>query len=240
MNNYVFKDREKAITDLVSVISRVNNVYRYSTQVLADRDTVPTHSFNMMLIAVKFMSIMKSNPDYDKLLYLFDKQEIIYKIFLHDIPEAYVGDIVNPTKYSSQKILDGIREAEKISINKVEQQLGLHEDNINGYESLEYDLECNPLVKYLVKMTDHYEMLIKIFREYKLGNMHIISDVYPQLSHVIMSHLDSINDYDTNIKYLDVFKRYVQEIKDTFYVPLVNMLNEKLDSEIKDRGLLNG
>ena len=125
---------------MVKAIREGLNVLRYHTRTRIRPETNGHHSANVAALCLAL------EPECSK--------EVLVRAIMHDVPEAYTGDIPYPFKAESSKVKASLQQAEMVYID----QIGLPHPDITQSEEM------------LLKTADMLDLVLSCGEERAMGN----------------------------------------------------------------------
>ena len=125
---------------MITEIRRGYNVKRFHTTKRLQEETVGHHSANVAAI------LLRLDPDCSR--------NLLVAALVHDVPEAYTGDVPAPCKWDNPHIKEGLNECERAYMQ-------------------EYELPWPELTEEeqkLLKVADMLELVISCVEELNMGN----------------------------------------------------------------------
>jgi len=148
-------------------LTNLSNINRYSGTYLIKSESVSDHVWGMVSIALTYLPNINKNKA-SKGLKEIDLKELIYKINIHDIDEAFYTDIPRPFKWYDAGIHDQI---ERVSQCLMQENLSLELiEDINSAKD-------NSLEGIWVTILDFVQSGCKMMHEINLGNRYIKSEL---------------------------------------------------------------
>lgn len=132
-------------------------VLRYSGSYLIRPESTPDHISTCTTLAVMIIKDLRN------LGIEVDKEKLIYKIAIHDLPESITSDVIRPLKYHHPELTREFRIAEEDMIRKA----GFPEDLISDIN----DAKDETLEGRLMAFIDILQVVTKLYEEvFELGN----------------------------------------------------------------------
>lgn len=133
------------------------NIRRYSVDFMVQPESTSDHIHDMSCIALMVHEDLKDKLD-------FSLESVIFRIFLHDLPESLTGDVIHTFKHHDSSILH--------EMNRVEREM-LEEMGVDPW-IIEYSLaskDYSSLEGIIVSFLDFLQVLTKAYTEVEIyGN----------------------------------------------------------------------
>ncbi|MBI2592818.1 MAG: HD domain-containing protein [Candidatus Colwellbacteria bacterium] len=141
----------------------LSHVIRFSSHEQHFRESVAEHSFYVTYFVAVICHLLKKAGE------TIDEAKAIKIALVHDMEEAFTGDIVSPFKHYSEELLSAIRKVNQEVIQEVFEDLpgDLSSDFISLWQE---DLEQKTREAQVVKLADKISVVAKAYEEVKAGN----------------------------------------------------------------------
>lgn len=173
-------------------------VMRFSGIYLSRPESVPDHSACCTTLAIMMAKDLSARGININL------KDLIYRIAIHDIPEAITSDVVRPLKYHHPELTKEFKLAESEMIKS----FGYPDEIINDIESAKDD-SC--IEGYLMEVVDAIQVLTKLYEEYYLLNNHLVESEYNSVFKLVHKVIEKSKDLYGGVVY-----DYLMEIYITF------------------------
>jgi len=156
------------IEEINKLLGKLSTTNRFSDTKLINPESVLEHTGYISLMSL-FISrkMITSNEQ-------LDIKCVLQKAMLHDIEEAITGDIIHPTKYSSDKMIEAAKDYGEYCAKEILKDLP-------GYPLtlLYWERSKNEKEGFIVKLSDKLAIIYKIDQESnQFGNKHILSSIH--------------------------------------------------------------
>lgn len=141
----------------------LSHVVRFSSHEQHFHETVAEHSFYVTYFVAIICHLLKKAGE------TIDEAKAIKIALVHDMEEAFTGDIVSPFKHYNDELLAAIRKVNQEVIKEVFE--GLPQELSSEFISLwQEDLEQKTKEAQVVKLADKISVVAKAYEEVKGGN----------------------------------------------------------------------
>lgn len=169
-------------------------VMRFSGLYLLRPESVPDHIASCTTLAIMM------EKDLSKLGISIDIKDLIYRIAIHDIPEAITSDVVRPLKYHHPELTKEFRVAE----DEMAKNFGYPDYIIKDSKSAK---SSESIEGYLMEVIDCLQVLIKLYEEYKLLSNQLVEQEYFNVLELYKKVFQKSRDL-----YGDILYRYLESI----------------------------
>lgn len=201
-----------------NLVQRFTSVNRYSTSFLIKKESLAEHSSIVALVAISLWSDIVENPanynmspsDYFFFVEEVKIADLMKCAILHDLDEAYTGDIVRPTKYFNESVRKEFESVEDATRRMIVSKFG------SEFESIDYKNALPKISAQFLKLVDLITVIMKLREEIDLGNSIIARNMIDDLL-----RLRSTIKFDNfvlttiwskiDIMILDIYERYGHE-----------------------------
>lgn len=186
------------------LLNNLIHINRFSGSQLLKQESVSDHIWGMMALA--FENLPYINQRRTALgLPLVDKKDLIYRISVHDIDEAYTLDIPRLFKYYNSTIHSAIETVSQEIMNKyLDRELVADVNSAKNTKCIE---------GLYVKLLDFIQCGLKMVNEVKLGNS-IIKSELPNVIGCLVELRSSLNPISNQVEiefideYLTILRKY--------------------------------
>ncbi|POZ89842.1 HD family hydrolase [Petrotoga sp. SL27] len=161
MNIQDKKEIEELAHELLEISTRLVTMTRWNKNHRNIKSSVASHTFFVFLIS--YILALKAN------LQVKEIYDIMIASILHDLPEAFTGDVISPTKRKVSGLEEIIGEIEKDFIKDWYNHKSILKEKIKKFENHIYAPFENDYGPY-VKTSDLIAALIECFLEISTGN----------------------------------------------------------------------
>ncbi|PNR92867.1 HD family hydrolase [Petrotoga sp. 9PWA.NaAc.5.4] len=186
--------------ELLNISTRLVTMTRWNKNHRNIKTSVSSHSFFVFLIS--YLLALISNLE----------TEIIYDVMaasiLHDLPEAFTGDVISPTKRKVKGLEEIINEIEKEFVHEWSDSKSILKEKVDKFEKYIFNPFKNTYGKY-VKTADLLAALIECSLEISTGNQ----------NSYFLKTFDSIKRETLQVSPLDINDIIYEIEKETFIRP---------------------
>ncbi|SHH14836.1 HD domain-containing protein [Thermosipho atlanticus] len=181
---------------IFSIVLNMISMTRWNRVHRNIKTTVAGHSFIVVVVAYIISTLLSLSEE--------KKEEVIKRALLHDLPEAFTGDVITPTKKKSPE-LDNL-------VSLVEKEMFLDWISVNpsiSYISDYLEFVINPFEGYLgkiVRAADHFAALLECSLEMFSGNK---EDVFRDAFFDFKKKLKNFSELDLS--------EWIDEIEDLIF-----------------------
>lgn len=148
---------------LFGKVQSLNDVYRYSSVPVLNRENIPTHTFWVAYYAYMIsLELEKKGAP-------ISKEILLTKALLHDVPEFLTGDIMRVFKYNNKQLLNEIERTEgEMASDYFSKTL----DEETSDKLLELFKQCKDgsIEGHIVALCDYLSVISYCTTEYRKGN----------------------------------------------------------------------
>lgn len=174
-------------------------VIRYSGQYLIRPESVPDHCASCTTLAIMILK------DLDSIGFKVNREKLIYKISIHDLPEHVTSDIIRPLKYHHEELRREFQVAEEDMIRRA----GYPEDLI---DEILHAKDDGSTEGYLLRFIDILQVVCKLREEVEeLGN-NLIAPEYKSAVITLKSILEESHEFGES----DILYNYLSTISNLF------------------------
>lgn len=174
-------------------------VMRFSGMFLIRPESVPDHAACCTTLAIMVVKDLRA------LGIEVNLENLIYRISIHDIPEAITSDVVRPLKYHHSALTKEFKIAETDMIRA----FGYPEDIINDIELAK---DNSSIEGYLMEVIDALQVATKLYEELFILNNRSIEDEYNSVMNLVHKVINKSLDL-----YGDKVYNYLNSIYLTFF-----------------------
>lgn len=147
-------------------IQSLNDVYRYSSVPVLNRENIPTHTFWVSYYAymIALELEQKGAP--------INKETLLIKALMHDVPEFLTGDIMRVFKYNNKQLLNEIERTEsEMALDYF--SATLDEDTSDKILKIFTTCKDKSIEGQIVALCDYLSVISYASTEYKKGNSYM-------------------------------------------------------------------
>lgn len=174
-------------------------VMRFSGLYIIRPESVPDHAACCTTLAIMM------HKDLRAVGIIFDLKDLIYRIAIHDIPEAITSDVVRPLKYHHEALTKEFRLAERDMVTRFGYPDYILEDCENAK-----DETC--IEGFLMIVIDALQVLTKLYEEYYVLHNDMVKPEYDKVMLLYQKVIAKSKDL-----YGEVLYEYLNSIYISFF-----------------------
>jgi 5'-deoxynucleotidase YfbR-like HD superfamily hydrolase len=167
-------------------VSRMSYVNRFSSFPVSRRENVAEHSWWVAFISLLIGYSVQEDPHMPEV----NMEKLLTRAVTHDLNETLSGDIIRSYKYSTEELLDAIRNADAVNMARLGAEFG--EANIPVTAAWR-DAKADDVEGEIIAFADMASVVFYLREEHKMGNkfraMELVNELHQKWFHRFSDHL---------------------------------------------------